>query len=87
MEEERSIDRLARHLINLGAFAIIAALCWYFRSVIAYIIVAFVISLLGQPIFKALKGFTNIVDHTAATVRYQAVGFDQYGKEYHHQAG
>ena len=30
---------------------------------------------------KALKGFTNIVDHTAATVRYQAVGFDQYGKE------
>ncbi len=30
---------------------------------------------------KALKGFTNIVDHTAAAVRYQAVGFDQYGKE------
>ena len=30
---------------------------------------------------KALKGFTNIVDHTAATVRYKAVGFDQYGKE------
>ena len=30
---------------------------------------------------KALKGFTNIVAHTAATVRYQAVGFDQYGKE------
>jgi len=30
---------------------------------------------------QALKGFTNIVDHTAATVRYQAVGFDQYGKE------
>ncbi len=58
MEEERSIDRLARHLINLGAFAIIAALCWCFRSVIAYIIVAFVVSLLGQPIFKALKGFT-----------------------------
>lgn len=30
---------------------------------------------------KALRGFTNIVDHTAATVHYQAVGFDQYGKE------
>lgn len=30
---------------------------------------------------QALKGFTNIVDHTAATVRYQTVGFDQYGKE------
>ena len=30
---------------------------------------------------KALKSFTNIVDHIAAKVRYQAVGFDQYGKE------
>ena len=30
---------------------------------------------------KALQGFVNIVDHTAATVRYQAVGFDQYEKE------
>ena len=58
MEEERSIDRLARHLINFGAFAIIAAVCWYFRSVLAYIIVAFVISLLGQPVFKAIKGIT-----------------------------
>ena len=58
MEEERSIDRLARHLINLGAFAIIAALCWYFRSVLAYIIVAFVVSLIGQPVFKSLKGIT-----------------------------
>ena len=58
MEQERSIDRLARHIINLGAFAIIAVLCWYFRSVLAYIIAAFVISLIGQPIFKSLKGIT-----------------------------
>ncbi len=55
MEEERSIDRLARYLISLGAFALIAALCWYFRSVLAYIIAAFVISLLGQPVFKVMK--------------------------------
>ena len=55
MEEERSIDRLARYLISLGAFAIIAALCWYFRSVLAYIIAAFVISLLGQPVFTVMK--------------------------------
>ena len=55
MEEERSIDRLARYLISFGAFAIIAALCWYFRSVLAYIIAAFVISLLGQPVFKVMK--------------------------------
>ena len=55
MEQESNIERLARHIINLGAFAIIAVLCWYFRSVLAYIIAAFVISLLGQPIFRNLK--------------------------------
>ena len=55
MEEERTIDRLARYVINFGTFAIIAALCWYFRSVLIYIIAAFVISLIGQPIFRSLK--------------------------------
>ena len=58
MEQERNIDRLARHIINLGAFAIIAAICWYFRSVLVYIIAAFVISLIGQPIFRSLKQLT-----------------------------
>ena len=64
MEEERTIDRLARHIINLGAFAIIAGLCWVFRSVLIYIIVAFVISLIGQPIFRTLKQLT-IKGHSA----------------------
>lgn len=58
MEQQRDIDRLARHIINIGAFAIIAALCWYFRSVLIYIIAAFVISLIGQPVFRALKQIT-----------------------------
>ena len=58
MEQERNIDRLAKHIINLGAFAIIAILCWYFRSVLIYIIVAFVISLIGQPVFRTLKQIT-----------------------------
>ena len=34
MEQERNIDKLAKHIINIGAFAIIAFLCWYFRSVL-----------------------------------------------------
>ena len=55
MEEERTIDKLARYIINIGTFAIIAALCWYFRSVLIYIIAAFVISLIGQPLFRSLK--------------------------------
>ena len=55
MEQERNIDRLAGYLIKLGLFAIIAALCWYFRSVLVYIIAAFVISLIGQPVIRQLR--------------------------------
>ena len=55
MEAERSIDRLARYLISLGVFAIVAALCWYFSSVLVYIIAAFVVSLIGQPVMQGLR--------------------------------
>ena len=64
MEQERNIDKLAKHIINIGAFAIIAFLCWYFRSVLIYIIAAFVISLIGQPVFRALKQI-KIKGHSA----------------------
>lgn len=55
MEKERSIDRLARYLIILGTLAIAAVLCYFFSSVLAYILLAFVVSLIGQPVFKLLK--------------------------------
>ena len=55
MEKERSIDRLARYIIILGAIAIGAALCYFFGSVLIYIIVAFVVSLIGQPIVHLLR--------------------------------
>lgn len=55
MEEERNVDRLSGLVIKLGIFAIIAALCWYFRSVLVYIIVAFVVSLIGQPVMRLLR--------------------------------
>ncbi len=57
MEKERNIDKLAGYLIKLGIFAIIAALCWYFRSVLIYIIAAFVVSLIGQPVIRLLRRF------------------------------
>ncbi len=57
MEQERNIDKLAGYLIKLGIFAIIAALCWYFRSVLVYIIAAFVLSLIGQPVIRLLREF------------------------------
>ena len=55
MEKERSIDKLARYIIILGTLAIAAVLCYFFSSVLAYILLAFVVSLIGQPVFKLLK--------------------------------
>ena len=58
MEQERSIDRLARYLIAAGTIAILAWLCWYFKSVLVYIIAAFVVSLIGQPVMRLLRKVT-----------------------------
>ena len=55
MEKERNVDKLAGYLIKIGGLAIIAALCWFFKNVLIYIIVAFVVSLIGRPIMKLLK--------------------------------
>ena len=55
MEQERNVDRLAGWLLRLGAFAAVAWLCWYFRSVLVYIIIAFVVSLIGQPLMRLLR--------------------------------
>ena len=55
MEKERNVDKLAGYLIKLGGLAIVITLCWYFRNVLVYIAVAFVISLIGRPILKLLR--------------------------------
>lgn len=54
-KEERSIDRLARYTMWAVAAAAAVAVCWYFRSILVYIIVAAVVSLLGRPIMKLLR--------------------------------
>lgn len=55
MEKERSIDRLARYIIAAGVIAIAAVCCYYFSSVLAYILMAFVVSLIGQPLLRLLR--------------------------------
>ena len=55
MEEERNIDRLAGWIMKLAVLAIMCALCWYFRSVLVYVLAAFVVSLLGHPIMHLLQ--------------------------------
>ena len=55
MENERNTDKLAGYLIKLGIAAAVIALCWYFRNVLIYIIIAFVVSLIGFPIMTRLR--------------------------------
>ena len=55
MENERNIDKLAGYLIKLGIAAAIIAFCWYFKNVLIYIVIAFVVSLIGYPIVSGLR--------------------------------
>lgn len=55
MAEERSVDKLARYAMWAVAAAVVIAICWYFRSVLIYIILAAVLSLLGNPLMKGLS--------------------------------
>lgn len=55
MENEKNTEKLAGYLIKLGGLAIVLALCWYFSNVLIYIIMAFVVSLVGRPIMQLLR--------------------------------
>ena len=55
MEKERNVDKLAGYLIKLGIAAAVIALCWYFKNVLIYIIIAFVVSLIGRPFMHLLR--------------------------------
>lgn len=56
MEHDRKYtERLAKSILAAGGIAIIASLCWYFRSVLAYILVAVVISLIAKPLMTLLQ--------------------------------
>ena len=55
MENERNTDKLAGYIIKLGGLAMILALCWYFKNVLIYIIVASVVSMIGRPVMQLLR--------------------------------
>lgn len=56
MEHDRKYtERLAKSILAAAGVAIIGALCWYFRSVLAYILVAVVISLIAKPLMTLLQ--------------------------------
>ena len=47
-------DKLAKYIIIAGVTAIVLFLGWYFRTVLLYIAIAVVISLIGKPVVKAM---------------------------------
>lgn len=53
--KERSIDKLAKLIILAVGLATGCALCWYFKSVLAYILLAVVVSLIAKPLMVMLK--------------------------------
>ena len=55
MDNQSNTQKLAGYVIFLGIVAIVGALCWYFRSVLVYIILAFVVSLVSQPLMRLLR--------------------------------
>ena len=55
MEKEYNRERLARMIIIAGTVSVGLVLCWLLRGVLAYIILAFVVSLIGQPVMRFLR--------------------------------
>lgn len=52
---ERYTDRLAKYIIFAAGLALIAGLCWYFKNVLAYILIAVVVSLIAKPVMGLLQ--------------------------------
>lgn len=53
--EERYVDKLAKYILLAAGATLIGGICWYFRSVLIYILIAVVVSLIGKPIMKQLQ--------------------------------
>jgi len=49
------MNNLGKYILGGSALAIVVFLCWYFSSIIAYILVAVVISFLGRPLIDLLR--------------------------------
>lgn len=55
MEKQSNVERLAGHIIRIGITAAIGFICWYFRSVLIYVILAFVVSLISLPLTRLMR--------------------------------
>lgn len=51
-------EKLAKYTLAAVSIAIVGGLCWYFRSVLVYILLAVVVSLIGKPLMTLLQKIT-----------------------------
>ena len=54
-QNERYVDKLAKYILLAAGIAIVGTLCWYFRSVLVYILIAVVVSLIAKPVMGLLQ--------------------------------
>ena len=54
-QTERYTDKLAKYILMAAGIFIVGAICWYFKSVIIYILAAVVVSLIAKPVMKLLQ--------------------------------
>ena len=52
---ERYTDKLAKYIRAAAGVAIVCGLCWFFRSILAYILIAVVVSLIAKPLMGLLQ--------------------------------
>ena len=48
------MNNWGKYFLGVVALVVVAYLCWYFSSVIAYVLIAAVISFIGKPIIALL---------------------------------
>lgn len=48
-------EALAKYILMAAGILIIGGICWYFKSVLIYILVAVIVSLIAKPVFKLLQ--------------------------------
>lgn len=54
MEKLTNVEKLAKYLIFVGIIAVAFAVCWYFSTVLIYVILAFVVSLISRPVARLM---------------------------------
>lgn len=54
MEKLSNVEKLAKYLIFVGIIAVAFAVCWYFSTVLIYVILAFVVSLISRPLARLM---------------------------------